>query len=574
MRAVRAALLVGAAVAVFALGAITSHYRIAPWPWLYSMFRDSKAALQSVRKKSDDRKQRADGDNKTFAKVIPTGLLNFDFVIHNAGRRIDGKGGGIAVTDEGALIAHSLTGKLYFFDEATQKLELIRLRLPDNNFAKLPEKTPGGRTFRSHRLRYNDLEFIRKNGVLSLLVSYTQFDPDKACFTNRLAIRDLEEGWNAPAADNEAGITDGWKVVFETEPCLPFNEGRKGNASIGHQAGGRLALAADGSIYLTSGDFEFDGRKEGPLYPEIADSDYGKTIRIDPNDWSATKFSLGHRNPQGITIDDQGRIWVVEHGPMGGDELNLIRQGANYGWPSVTLGVNYSGELVDDKRWLPNPRQGRHDNYESPVFAWMPSIGVSNIKQVHDLHPRWDGDLLVTSLREHSLHRLRLAGDRVAYEERIPFRERVRYVDIGKGVIYLLFDNGLFGTLRPRLTPILVAEKNHTPAPADAASEPASEGILVTAGCIECHSSANAPRLAAIVGKPIATQPGVDYSTALLNKKANWTAENLRAFLRDTQGFAPGTQMPDPSLSEDEIEDIIAQLKGDPSSAPPTASAP
>ncbi len=178
--------------------------------------------------------------------------------------------------------------------------------------------------------------------------------------------------------------------------------------------------------------------------------------------------------------------------------------------------------------------------------------------------------MLVTSLREHSLHRLRLAGDRVAYEGRIPFRERVRYVDIGKGVTYLRFDNGLFATLRPRLTPILEAEKNHTPAPADAASEPVSEaGILVTTGCIECHSSVNAPRLAAILGKPIATQPGVDYSTALLNKKAVWTAENLRAFLRDTQGFAPGTQMPDPSLSEDEIEDVIAQLKGDPPSSPP-----
>jgi hypothetical protein len=126
---------------------------------------------------------------------------------------------------------------------------------------------------------------------------------------------------------------------------------------------------------------------------------------------------------------------------------------------------------------------------------------------------------------------------------------RVRYVDIGS-VIYLLFDNGLFGTLRPRLTPILVAEKNHTPAPADAASEPASEaGILVTAGCIECHSSVNAPRLAAIVGKPIATQPGVDYSTALLNKKAVWTAENLRAFLRETQGFAARPASAPPSRS-------------------------
>jgi cytochrome c2 len=205
----------------------------------------------------------------------------------------------------------------------------------------------------------------------------------------------------------------------------------------------------------------------------------------------------------------------------------------------------------------------------------VPSIGVSNLKQVHDLHPRWDGDLLASSLIGRALHRLRLDGDRVTYEERIPFRENVRYVDIGKGVIYLLFDNGLFATLRPRLTPILVAEKNNTPEATSAASEAASEDdILVTAGCIECHSSANAPRLAAIVGKPIATQPGVDYSTALQSKKAVWTAENLRAFLRDTQGFAPGTPMPNPSLSEDEIEDVIAHLKGDPTGSPAAASAP
>jgi hypothetical protein len=263
------------------------------------MVPDSKTALKGDRKKPDDRKRPADGGKKTFSKVIPTELLNFDFVIHNNNdQRISGKGGGIAVTDEGALVAHSLTGKLYFFDEATQKLELIRLRLPDNNFVTLPETTPGGRSFKRSRLRYNDVEFIRKNGVLSLLVSYTQFHPDKVCFTNRLAVRDLEEGWNAPAADSEAGITDGWKVVFETEPCLRFNEGPKGNASIGHQAGDRLALAADGSIYLTSGDFEFDGLKEGPLYPQIADSDYGKIFRIDPNDWSATMVSLGHRNPK------------------------------------------------------------------------------------------------------------------------------------------------------------------------------------------------------------------------------------------------------------------------------------
>jgi hypothetical protein len=180
--------------------------------------RDFRAPEKVAGKKSDDRKRHADGGKKTFDKVIPSGLLSFDFVIHNEDQCISGKGGGLAVTDEGALIAHSLRGELYFFDEATQKLDLIRLRLPDNNFAKLPEKTPGGRTFKRTRLRYNDLEFIKKDGVPSLLASYTQYHPDEACFTTRLAIRNLEEGWNAPAAENEAGITEGWKVVFETEP--------------------------------------------------------------------------------------------------------------------------------------------------------------------------------------------------------------------------------------------------------------------------------------------------------------------------------------------------------------------
>jgi hypothetical protein len=110
MRAVFAALLAGAAFAFFALGGLTSHYRTVPWPWLSSMIRDFRATEKVAGKKADDRKRHADGGKKTFEKVIPSGLLNFDFVIHNEDQRISGKGGGLAVTDEGALIAHSLRG--------------------------------------------------------------------------------------------------------------------------------------------------------------------------------------------------------------------------------------------------------------------------------------------------------------------------------------------------------------------------------------------------------------------------------------------------------------------------------
>ena len=455
-RILLAACLVGTLVTFFAFGLFTGHFQTFPWSWLRSIARETRE-LASVQQTPYD----------AVRHVVTSGLLNFDFVIHNAGRRISGVGGGLAVTDEGVLIAHSQNGGLYFYDNAAQRVHRIKLLLPNNHFEELPNKTHTGRQVDPSWLRYNDVEFLRRSGVLYLLASYTHFHPDKVCFSNRLAIRALENGWSAPAIDNAAGTRDGWQVVFETEPCLPFyfyEPDSKGPTYRfpGHQAGGRIALTVDGFVYLTIGDFKFDGLNKAPIYSQVSDGDYGKIIRIDPSNWSVTKFSLGHRNPQGITVDDEGRIWSVEHGPMGGDELNLVRQGLNYGWPYETLGVKYTEDAADDKSWPLNFTQGRHDKYESPVFAWLPSIAISNIKHIHDLHPRWDGDLLASSLTGQSLHRIRVVRDRVLYEERIPLGGPVRYVDIGKGEIYVLFDDGRFATLRPRLTATLVAERDGT----------------------------------------------------------------------------------------------------------------
>lgn len=437
----------GSLLAAFAVGVVSRHYQTFPWPWLELAVQKTKAlALRAGRADPDDRAGRAE-------RIIPSVLLNLDLVIHNSDRPIEGAGGGLAATEDGVLIARAQDGTLVFYDKATQELRRIGLKLPENGFAALPDTASNGASVDPARHRYNDIAFLKKDGGLSLVVSYTYFHADRACSTNRLAARDLKDGWNAPAKTADAaGAAGDWQIVFETKPCVPLYDPDypKTEPFSAHEAGGRIAVGADGFVYLTVGDFAFKGEAERSKkkYSLNPNSHYGKTIRIDPQDWSATIVSSGHKNPQGIAFDGRGSIWTVEHGPQGGDELNLIKPGSDYGWPYETLGVKY-GDGGDRKY---SYSEGRHDTYERPVYAWLPSIGVSNLKQMKDIHPRWDGDLVASSLKAQSLHRIRLDGDHVVYVEQIPVEGRVRYVEAGAGELYLLFDDGRFATLRPRST--------------------------------------------------------------------------------------------------------------------------
>src|SRR5262249_9730824 len=146
--------------------------------------------------------------------------------------------------------------------------------------------------------------------------------------------------------------------------------------------------------------------------------------------------SMGHRNPQGLVVSKTGELFSTEHGPSGGDELNLISEGANYGWPNVTLGTEYNA--YNWKEGL----QGRHTGYQLPIFGWVPSIAVSNLIQVDKFNDRWDGDLLVASLKSLSIFRLRLDGTKVIYSEPIWLGQRIRDVtQISTGTIVLWTDD-------------------------------------------------------------------------------------------------------------------------------------
>ena len=122
--------------------------------------------------------------------------------------------------------------------------------------------------------------------------------------------------------------------------------------------------------------------------------------------------------------DNDNNIWATDHGPQGGDELNLIKKGQNYGWPQVTYGINHG-----NREWPLNKEQGTHDDFVKPVFAWVPSIAISNLIRLDKTtkFPLWGGDLLIGSLRGKSLLRVRMGDENnVAYIETIRIGHRIR----------------------------------------------------------------------------------------------------------------------------------------------------
>ncbi len=510
---------------------------------------------------------RAQSAPATRADRVNTTLLNFDvkWIVREANPQAR-FAGGLGLHDEGVFVAEGTEGgAIYFLPADADAVIPTGMTLPQNNRSLMPTRTVSGREVDTGLLRYNDLAVLSLAGDELLLASYSHYKPEEGCFVNRLVSTPLPEGWLAEVRNGSSLEAANWRVEFETSPCLPILD-VPGYSFTGHQAGGRIAITDDGVLYLTVGDYQFDGiGGRVPPHPQLAGSDYGKIIRLLPAAgaaWHAEVVSAGHRNPQGITLDAEGNIWSVEHGAMGGDELNRIVDGANYGWPVVTLGVNYTELDSDTKFWPFNQWQGHHQGYLEPIYAWVPSIAPSSIKLIENLDPRWDGDLLVGFLKGGRLMRLRMHGDRVEVAENIGLGRRVRYAEVGHGRIYVLFDPGEIAVLVPRRM-----QEEHvdiaTVMNAEAGDEAVAAGghsVLADFGCLQCHGDANAPRLAGILGSDIAAQAGIEYSEALLQRSGTWSEPNLRAFLTDTQAFAAGSLMPAQRLSSQDIDAVILAL--------------
>ncbi len=213
------------------------------------------------------------------------------------------------------------------------------------------------------------------------------------------------------------------------------------NTTRGPHFGSRLEFGDDGMLYFSIGD-----RYNRDENPQDVTRDGGKIYRVrddgtvpDDNpfvnqaDAKKAIFSYGHRNPQGMAKHpDTGEIWVHEHGPRGGDEINIVAKGKNYGWPKITYGINYSGTKITDDTALPG--------MEQPFYYWVPSIAPSGMAFVtSDLYPEWKGNLLVGSLIFQYLERCVIENDKIAYREKlVPDIGRVRNVRQGPdGYIYV-----------------------------------------------------------------------------------------------------------------------------------------
>ncbi|WP_400078111.1 PQQ-dependent sugar dehydrogenase [Winogradskyella sp. R77965] len=225
------------------------------------------------------------------------------------------------------------------------------------------------------------------------------------------------------------------EVLYKAEP----------NSKRGQHFGSRVVFDNDGYLYFTIGD-----RGNRDVNPQDITRDCGKVYRLNDdgtipkdnpfiNEPNAKKaiYSYGHRNPQGMTLHPKtGEIWTHEHGPKGGDEINIVNKGKNYGWPIISYGVNYSGTKFTEIT--------EKEGMEQPLHYWDPSIAPSGMTFINsDKYGDWDGNLLVGSLKFQYLDMCTIENNKVIKEERLlDGLGRVRCVEQGQdGYIYVGIEN-------------------------------------------------------------------------------------------------------------------------------------
>jgi glucose/arabinose dehydrogenase len=254
-------------------------------------------------------------------------------------------------------------------------------------------------------------------------------------------------GYGRLIMNGTAPRLDQFKVIWRQQPKV------EGGAHYSH----RLAFSPDGHLFISSGDrFKFSPAQG-------TDTNLGKIVRLSAEGApaqgnpfarqggvAAQIWSTGHRSVLGLAFAPDGRLWQHEMGPRGGDEINLIEKGRNYGWPLVSHGDQYDGRVM--------PRDHKARGFEEPKFSWNPSISPAGMMiYTGDLFPRWKGDMFLGGLSGQLLVRVDLDGSTPREAERWEMGARIREVDQGpRGEIYLLEDGpsgGRMLRLRPADAP-------------------------------------------------------------------------------------------------------------------------
>jgi hypothetical protein len=330
----------------------------------------------------------------------------------------------IATNNNNLFIAKRESNNITHLIKAEEKL----IYLKDYKIPKEPES----------KIHILDIEKY-KNSLLITVVE--QFDEIKKC--SKMKLYEL--------SSNEI-----FTSRFESKPCV-------GGVGAWNEIAGRIAVDEKNNLaFVTGGNILTDLYKNqfprpglccitGTFESNMKNTNiFGSVVSINLKTNKSSKISAGHRGPQGIEFDEtKNIIYETEHGPRGGDELNIIKNNKDYGWPFVTLGREYFSEFTtEDSGFGKAVKTNTHKGYTEPLFSWVPSIAPSQLHLVrknNDFFKYWGNNLLISTLKDKSIRRLRLSenGSRVIYDERIYIGERIRDIEqLDKGFI-VSTDSGL-----------------------------------------------------------------------------------------------------------------------------------
>jgi glucose/arabinose dehydrogenase len=305
------------------------------------------------------------------------------------------RGAAAAVLDENQLLlgGGQKGSHLYLFNLSTKSDLLLGRVIPANE------------RLNDARFAITDIAVLSKSeSFANLLISYPSFRKNGNCVVVKLDAYQLTLG-------SKPTITKG-KNWFTSKPCVPIS-------AVQHAAG-RLAVIDNKTTYLTVGDLGYSkiGNKR-------VRGDLGSVFKVSAS--KVEKISTGHRNQQGIELIGND-LYISEHGPRGGDELNLIKQGADYGWPTVTFGQAYSAS-----DYIKPSKPGSHDGFELPLYNWVPSVAPTELVQLPNAGEwgAWSSQLVMATLKEQALIFIQLSNkNKVGQVAPVDVGERIRDLEL------------------------------------------------------------------------------------------------------------------------------------------------
>ena len=504
-------------------------------------------------------------------RTLETGLhtLFVSDPIHIGDIDTAGHGGGIAEANDTILFV-SPQGQIGYFHLKEKTVDFYDLTVPmniqavmDSRFWMHPRINPN--FFRVH-------DILLTEDQRHLYVSH--HDYRDACVSVVISRIEIDLSADVPTFPNSD-----WERFATMEPCMDLAviEASQWQYS-GNMSGGRMIQYDESSILMGVGSLTWPYAEE--VLAAGGQVDLAKMFLFDLETGERTLFAEGLRNPQGLAMDAQGGIWEVESGPQGGDELNFISQDKHYGFPNVSLGMGYASLGVPRTTIYSNPVQGRHEGYEAPSYAWMPSIAPSSAIAIDTEHAfeLWENDLIVGSLRGKALFRVRTDGSEVIYAEPINLDRRIRdmiQLSTGELVIWDDFKHLIF--IRDEFA---TAE---SPLGSDTFSISGYDGIRVreaavletnrdawAAGgfnvhCAGCHAiddgPSSGPTLAGLFDRGVGNLERYPYSPGLADAGGRWTEDRLAKFMMNPESIAPGSSMPAINLDQWEARAIATYIK-------------